>query len=103
MNSSNPQISAAARDLCLSNGSFDSYDFCGELTDQTVIGNTYLHCIQNEFINAGGSTKGTAYPSESKYAQTTYQGFKSVLQGIITKLNSDEPISKASAKRQLTG
>ena len=103
MNSSNPQISAAARDLCLSNGHFDSYDFCGELTDLTVIGETYLPCIQSEFIKAGGSTKGSAYPNANQYSQTTYQGFRTVLKGLISKMNSGDPANQASAKAQFTG
>ena len=53
----------AARDLCLSIGTLENFDFCTEYTNTTA---TYaLNCLQTEFRYQGGQITGKMYPTAS--------------------------------------
>lgn len=57
-------IGAAARDLCVKKGIFDSYDFCTELSDASRAPFA-LECLQKEFRKLGGQPAGTLYPVDT--------------------------------------
>ena len=57
-------IGAAARDLCLKKGVYDTYDFCSELTDSSR-SPFPLECLQKLFKRSGGQATGTLYPIDT--------------------------------------
>jgi len=67
----NNELNTAARDLCLQKGVMEDYDFCLDLKDTTP-GPFPLECMQNAFIEAGGTTAGTKYPTKENKLEDTY-------------------------------
>lgn len=61
-------LNFAARDLCLSRGIMDKFDFCSELLDGSPAPFA-LECLQREFRLQGGQPAGKAYPTEVTKAQ----------------------------------
>ena len=56
-------LNYASKDLCLKKGTYDQFDFCTELTDQS--GAPFaLECLQKEFRRQGGQPAGSSYPTE---------------------------------------
>ena len=53
----------AAEDLCLRAGIYDTYDFCGDITDGTLIGSVDSKCIEKYWQSKNGKPAGTAYPT----------------------------------------
>lgn len=60
-------VGASARDLCLQNGSMVQFDFCTELTP-TSPPPFDISCVQKLFLQSGGQSAGTMYPSASNMA-----------------------------------
>lgn len=52
----------AAEDLCLRAGIYDTYDFCADITDGTVIGSVQQSCLEKYWQSKNGKPAGTAYP-----------------------------------------
>ena len=65
-------LRAAARDLCLTPGSIETYDFCTEISDSTP-GPYTLECLQKEFLRTGGQRSGRMYPSMETIARWNAQ------------------------------
>jgi len=61
----NSKLGLSARDLCLKKGAFDAYDFCSEITPNTVISNTNIKCVEQNWQQSGGTPQGTGYPTLS--------------------------------------
>jgi len=59
----NQGLRASAADLCFISGSFEEYDFCGEILPSASVASVTLECLQNEFKRGGGQETGTLYPS----------------------------------------
>jgi hypothetical protein len=57
-------IGASARDLCVKKGTFDNYDFCTELSDNSRAPFA-LECLQKEFRRQGGQPAGALYPIDT--------------------------------------
>jgi hypothetical protein len=56
-------LNYAARDLCLTVGVMDTFDFCTELADGSLAPFA-LECLQKEFSKKGGQPAGNAYPTQ---------------------------------------
>ena len=54
----------AARDLCLSNGSLEDFDFCTEYNPETLPPYR-LDCLQTQFRVQGGQKTGKMYPNDT--------------------------------------
>lgn len=97
-------IDHAVRDLCLSQGELDKFDFCTELTDASV-GPYTIDCLQKAFIRAGGQKDGNKYPSTSTIAYwNTFSNWKAVLaemQKIKATTGSSDADVKFMGTRQL--
>ena len=64
---SSTALQAAARDLCVKAGTIDTFDFCSELTETSVLTDD-MTCLQREWIKRGGTAAGLKYPSAQTQA-----------------------------------
>jgi hypothetical protein len=64
----NSGLAFAARDLCLSAGTIDQFDFCVEIADGTRPPFS-LDCLQKEFLRSGGQKSGAMYPTNSNVVE----------------------------------
>ena len=82
----NNGLAYAARDLCLSAGTLEKFDFCSEISDDTRPP-FIIKCLQEAFLKAGGTLIGEWYPS-SKNMGTVYMNFRNW--GEVKKAWSEE-------------
>ena len=89
----NTALGAAARDLCLTRGAINGYDSCQELTDSSS-GPYDLACLQKFFLTAGGSQRGSSYPSPSNLALYNNMGsigaIKQYWQGLLKQMKGGD-------------
>lgn len=86
--SPNKKLSAAARDLCLKEGAFDSYNFCSEMSPTTSINATNLKCLQDNWKNGGGTAEGSGYPTLAKWQNKTYKQYLDYTADLAKRINS---------------
>lgn len=97
-------IYSAARDLCLEKGFFkESYNFCSEMTDDTVINAQTIDCVQNKWRNAGGSSKGSAYPTLNFWNGKKVRDFNTSMENIIENLRIIDKRLQAQAIQKFIG
>jgi hypothetical protein len=91
----------AATDLCLSNGFYDTYDFCSEYVSTTP-SPFLLRCIQKEFRFQGGQIAGKEYPTNVNDQNLYNAAFTrwSDLQAYITELKTRTMNTNTSANDQ---
>jgi hypothetical protein len=92
----------AAKDLCLQNGFFDTFDFCTEFVDSTPAPFA-LECLQKEFRRQGGQPAGTSYPTgktiDSWNELGTWKRVKDTIQGMAANTkSSDLPVQMKALK-----
>jgi hypothetical protein len=78
-------LSYASRDLCIKQGTMDSYDFCNELSN----GSTppfNLECLQKAFRKAGGQPTGSMYPTATNKSTYDQLGSWGAVKDSINKL-----------------
>jgi hypothetical protein len=98
-------LNYAARDLCLTRGVMDTFDFCTELADGSLAPFA-LECLQNEFRKKGGQPAGTAYPTQftkSNWdALRTWKGVKDKIATLAAGITSpNESIQREQLKEFL--
>ena len=101
-------LKAAATDLCMTNGSFEAFDFCIEFKDTDYTASIPLDCLQKEFLRGGGQKTGTEYPSTANLAKwrrySTWREFKGAIENLGTKaLNTADRVSQQDAIKKLQG
>jgi hypothetical protein len=97
-------IYSAARDLCLEKGFFkESYNFCSELSDDDVINGNTIECVQNIWRNAGGTSKGSAYPTLNSWNGKKVRDFRSWMEKIVENLNIMDKKIQANAIKKFIG
>ncbi len=85
----------AAEDLCLQAGIYDTYDFCADYTDNTLVGSVDLSCLQSYWLKKNGKPSGSAYP-QTKTALTglgaprTWGEFKKSVDTLETQTRSTD-------------
>ena len=100
-------VNYASRDLCLKQGTMDSYDFCSDLKD-TSLAPFNLICLQKAFRKLGGQPSGSSYPTEANKAKYDAFGtWKAVMTNMTMLANtalakSDSFIDASTQKRALT-
>jgi hypothetical protein len=82
MNSVDTKTALAARDLCITKGAFDSYNFCAEITPTTIINNTNIVCAQQYWTSVGGTTEGAKYPTLDMWNGQPYRRFLDMVNGL---------------------
>lgn len=93
-NSVDKKTALASRDLCLNRGTFDSYNFCAEITPNTIINSTNIRCAQEHWASVGGNNQGAKYPTIEKWNGKSYQMFlnmvASITEGFISSSNLND-------------
>lgn len=101
--SANPKLGASARDLCMRKGEFEVYDFCSEVTGSTIISNTNIKCVQQDWQNKGGTPQSTGYPTLSDWAGKTYQQYLTYVGTVMNNIKSQDKITNSMALKQFIG
>jgi hypothetical protein len=100
---SSPKLGLSARDLCLKKGTFDAYDFCSEITAQTIISNTNIKCIQQDWQKKGGTPQSSGYPTIGDWAGKTYQQYLDYARTIMKNMDSQDKTTNSMAIKQFFG
>ena len=102
----NKKLAISSRDLCLQAGAYDEYDFCVEMTQQTLISASNIVCAQRDWVKKGGSEKGTGYPTLKNFSGKRWSVYNDHVNTILTDLKSDSFIDQSKSVKafmQLTG
>ena len=97
-----PQVKAAAKDLCFTSGSYDTYDFCNDIADGTSIGSVELSCMQRYWQGKDGKPAGTAYPTSKNLSSqlgtpTTWKTYKEAVDTLIKATKSKDAVVQRKA------
>jgi hypothetical protein len=101
--SANRKLGLAARDLCVRKGEFDSYDFCSEVTGSTIISNTNIKCVQQDWQNKGGTPQSTGYPTVTDWSGKTYQQYLTYVGTVMNNIKSQDKVTNSMAIKQFIG
>jgi hypothetical protein len=102
-NSKNAKLGMAARDLCLKAGEFENYNFCSEFNNTSVIDNQLVKCLQEDWLNRGGTEKGTGYAMLGSYKGKTKQVYLDYVNGLVARTKSTNKTINEQAIQELTG
>jgi hypothetical protein len=97
----NLKIQIAAQDLCRQSGLYDSYNFCSDLTDQSR--DYEVKCMQQEFLRAGGTVEGSAYPRTRPTTQISWGDYKRSIAELVKSTSSTNPNEQRESLNQLKG
>ena len=97
-----PQVKAAAKDLCNTSGSYDTYDFCNDIADGTSIGSVELSCMQRYWQQQDGKPAGTAYPTSKNLSSqlgtpTTWKTYKTAVDTLKNTTKSKDAVLQRKA------
>ncbi len=88
---------------------FEDFNFCSEMKKGTESTKVPLKCVQERFIAAGGSKTGLLYPVENTsaymtfYSQPTFGDMMTLLEDVVSRLQSMNKQEQATARRALFG
>lgn len=100
---SNRKLALSATDLCKQKGAFDEYDFCSEMTPATIINTNTLGCVEQAWLNKGGTAQGTGYPKLDYWSGKTYQQFLNTMDSLIRMLNSPTKNTNVAGLKRFFG
>ena len=100
-------LNAAAKDLCYTAGSIDSYDFCAELTSSSTPPFS-INCLQKAFLRAGGQYAGTDFPLTTMTpkwwtSMTNWGQVTSYIQELYDKTRSQTRSIQSNAMKRFYG
>jgi hypothetical protein len=93
----------AARDLCIKSGEYDNYNFCAELTPESRINANNIVCIQNEWLQQGGTKEGSRFPTLQMWQNQRKTDFNNYLNKLLTFTKSTNKNDNAKAIKELIG
>lgn len=106
--SSDPYIRIAAKDLCMSRGTFDTYNFCNEISDSAPIQSVELQCIQQFWQGLDGKPAGEWYPRTRNLHPSlgtinTYGDYKAAVRRLREQTQSQDPIVQRKSMNSFYG
>jgi hypothetical protein len=106
--SSDPVTRVAARDLCTNRGTFDTYNFCSEVSESAPIRSVELVCLQNYWQELNGKPAGALYPQSYQFdAQlgtiNTFGDYKAAIRRLKTLTVSQDPVVQRRAVNNFYG
>ncbi len=106
--STDPYLRVAARDLCTARGTFDTYDFCSEISESVPIAAVELTCLQRYWQEQNGKPAGLLYPKTTRLDAklgniNTYGDYKSAVKRLISLTKSMDPVVQRTAMNQVFG
>jgi hypothetical protein len=98
----------AAEDLCLRAGIYDTYDFCADITDGTLVGSVQQTCIEKYWQSKNGKPAGTAYPATGISMTLlgnprTWKDYKNAVDALEQKTRSTDGTVQQAAFLQFYG
>ncbi len=101
----NSGLAYAARDLCMTAGAVDDFDFCTEISDGSRPPFD-MKCLQKAFLQKGGTLRGEWYPSPANMASlyTFFRSWGEVLAAWdreIALINTTHPNKQLALKRMM--
>ena len=82
------KLQLAARDLCLNANAFDAYDFCSEIVPATIINSNNITCVQQHWLQQGGTVKGRKYPTLAQWNGKSYQSYLTMATAAIAAMHA---------------
>ena len=101
--SQNQKLALSAQDLCLRKGAFDDYDFCSEMTPTTIINNNTIGCVEQLWLNNGGTTQGTGYPTLDSWSGKSYQQFINSMNSVVQTIRSSTKATNVAGLKKFFG
>lgn len=104
----NLKTKKAAEDLCLQAGIYDTYDFCADYTDNTLIGTVEKSCIEKYWQTKNGKPAGTAYPTTGAGMSllgnpTTWKRYKEAVDALEQRTRSTDGLVQQKAFLEFYG
>lgn len=94
----------AAIDLCLKAGTYDTYDFCQEMTPTTRIDDTFFPCLQKRWKSFGGTEAGRGWPAlKRRWMGRTVGEFDKDMKSWVAQLDSADVYEQTAALQELIG
>ena len=98
----------AAEDLCLRAGIYDTYDFCADITDGTLIGSVQQSCLEKYWQSKNGKPAGTAYPQTGVSLSLlgnprTWRDYKTAVDALEQRTRSTDGTVQQNAFLQFYG
>ena len=98
----NTKTKKAAEDLCLQAGIYDTYDFCSDITDNTLISSVDKTCIEKYWQSKNGKPAGTAYPLSGMGMTllgnpTTWRNYKNAVDALEQQTRSTDGYTQQKA------
>jgi len=106
--SSDPVTRVAARDLCTNRGSFDTYNFCSEVSESAPLRSVELVCLQNYWQELNGKPAGLLYPQRYPLNSqlgtiNTFGDYKAAVRRLKTLTGSQDPVVQRRAVNNFYG
>jgi len=102
--STNPKLAAASKDLCMKKGFFmETYNWCADISPTTIISAENIECVQNHWGNQGGTPQGHDFPTLARWKGKTYQSYLTHVQSIVMNTKSPSKATQSTALEQLFG
>lgn len=101
--SENNKVRLAARDLCLMSGEYDAYNFCAELTGQSVLNSNTIVCAQNDWKRNGGTEKGSSYPTLKMYNSKRWNDYIKTRDIVMNRVKSKDRNTNARGLAEFVG
>jgi hypothetical protein len=102
-NSKNAKLGMAARDLCLKAGEFENYNFCNEVGNTTIINDQTVKCLRDDWLNRGGTEKGSGYATLGNYRGRQKQTYLDYVNGLIARTKSTDKNMNQAAIKEFIG
>lgn len=100
----NKGSAAAARDLCLKSGYFlEKFDFCTEITPETRINTENFKCVQKQWRQAGGDSRGFLFPKQEFWSGKTFTQLAEFIRKLQDEMKSKDKSVQANAIRNFIG
>ena len=98
----------AAEDLCLRAGIYDTYDFCSDITDNTLISAVDKGCINKYWQSKNGKPAGSAYPGTGigftlLGNPTTWKAYKEAVNALEQRTRSTDGLIQQKAFLEFYG
>jgi hypothetical protein len=106
--STDPITRVAAKDLCTARGSFDTYNFCSEISESAPIRSVELKCLQTYWQELNGKPAGALYPTQFPLNSqlgtvNTYGDYKAAVQRLKSLTNNQDPVVQRRAVNNFYG
>ena len=108
-----PFVSVSAKDLCTAAGTYEKYNFCNDITDDTRIDSVDMKCVQSYWQNEDGKPAGIAYPRDKNFNKfllgaygksiNTWASYKAAVAALKGLTAASDPVIQRKAMQAFYG